>query len=238
LARTFSAQAHADNKLKAIWWLSAVMGQHNRYKGKVHAYGPIFGTGSAVATLKPTDTQAIGHEFDEDDVEVFAGDRDVLGTNVASTSMKTEPPQEDQEMVTNGLGQQPVFPSSRRVGDLIYLSGVGPRNPITQLIPGGPIKDNGGLPLDYDTEAQTRAVIENIRQILEASGSRLENIIDVTAFLVDMDRDFNAYNKVYTEYFNDIQAARTTLAIQALPSPIAVEFKVVALADDALNNVD
>lgn len=85
LARTFAAQAHADNRLKAVWWLSAVMGQHNHYKGMVHAYGPIFGTGCAVVSLTPSDTVAIGHEFDEDDVEVFGGDRDVLGTSASKS---------------------------------------------------------------------------------------------------------------------------------------------------------
>ena len=78
LARTFAAQAHADNKLKAIWWLSAVMGAHNKYRGTVHAYGPIFGTGSAVVSLTPSDSEVGGHEFDEDDVEYFSGDREVL----------------------------------------------------------------------------------------------------------------------------------------------------------------
>ena len=82
LARTFAKQAHADNKLKAIWWLSAVMGQNNRYDGTVHAYGPIYGSGSAVVSLLPIEDTVGGHEFDEDDVDVFAGDKEVLQTEI------------------------------------------------------------------------------------------------------------------------------------------------------------
>lgn len=82
LARTFAHQAHADNKLKAIWWLAAVMGQNNRYNGSVHAYGPIYGSGSAVASLIPVKQAVGGHEFDEDDVDVFGGDKEVLQTTV------------------------------------------------------------------------------------------------------------------------------------------------------------
>ena len=82
LARTFAKQAHADNKLKAIWWLSAVMGQNNRYDGTVHAYGPIYGSGSAVVSLLPIEEKVGGHEFDEDDVDVFAGDKEVLQTEI------------------------------------------------------------------------------------------------------------------------------------------------------------
>ena len=86
-----------------------------------------------------------------------------------------------------------AYPHARRVGDLVYLSGVGPRQPGTDEIPGGPIRDGEGKPLDYDVAAQTRATIENVKTILEASGSSLENAVDVTVFLVDMDRDFKAY---------------------------------------------
>jgi 2-aminomuconate deaminase len=116
------------------------------------------------------------------------------------------------------------------VGDLLYLSGVGPRQAGSNEIPGGPIKDENGEALDYDIEAQTKACIENVKTILETSGSSLDNVLDVTSFLIDMDRDFKGYNKVYGEYFTDIGATRTTLAVRALPTPIAVELKVIAKA--------
>ena len=123
-----------------------------------------------------------------------------------------------------------AYPHARRHGDVLYLSGVGPRQAGTDEIPGGPIKDADGNLRDYDIRAQTEAVIENVRSVLEACGASLDDVIDVTAFLVDMDRDFKGYNEVYAKHFTSIQAARTTIAIRALPTPIAVEFKVIAKA--------
>jgi 2-aminomuconate deaminase len=123
-----------------------------------------------------------------------------------------------------------AYPHARRFGELLFLSGVGPRQAGTNAIPGGPIHDADGQALDYDVRAQTRAVIANVRTVLEAAGSSLEKVLDVTVFLIDMDRDFAGYNEVYAEYFTSIQAARTTVAIRALPTPIAVEFKVIAQA--------
>ena len=113
---------------------------------------------------------------------------------------------------------------------MIYLSGVGPRQPGDNSIPGGPIKDVSGNPLDYDIKAQTKAVVDNIARILEEAGSSIENVIDVTSFLVDMDRDFKGYNEVWAETLGKVGPTRTTLAIRALPTPIAVEMKVIARA--------
>ena len=121
-----------------------------------------------------------------------------------------------------------AYPHARRVGDLLFLSGVGSRTPGSDAIPGGPIRDADGQPQDYDIRAQTEQCIANVKAVLQASGSSLEQVVDVTAYLVDMDRDFAGYNEVYAKHFEGIQAARTTLAIRALPTPIAVEFKVVA----------
>ena len=123
-----------------------------------------------------------------------------------------------------------AYPHLHRVGDLIFVSGIGPRTPVTNEIPGGPIRDEDGNPLDYDIKAQTRSVIDNIRIILEEYGSSLENVVDVYSMLVDMDRDFAGYNEVYAEYFSEIMPSRTTCAVTALPTPIAVELKVIARA--------
>jgi 2-aminomuconate deaminase len=125
-----------------------------------------------------------------------------------------------------------AYPHARRHGDLLFLSGVGPREAGTNAIPGGPIRDAEGNPQDYDIVAQTESVIANVEAVLEACGATLEDVIDVTAFLVDMDRDFAGYNEVYAKHFTSVQAARTTIAIRALPTPIAVEFKVVAKAPE------
>jgi reactive intermediate/imine deaminase len=123
-----------------------------------------------------------------------------------------------------------AYPHARRHGDFLFLSGIGPRTPGTNAIPGGPIRDAEKKPLPYDVKAQTRQVIENVRTVLAGCDAKLEDIIDIQVFLIDMDRDFADFNAVYAEYFSNIKATRTTIAINALPTPIAVEFKVIALS--------
>ncbi|MBA8887915.1 2-aminomuconate deaminase [Dokdonella fugitiva] len=122
-----------------------------------------------------------------------------------------------------------AYPHARRVGDLLFLSGVGPRTPGSNAIPGN-VHDAGGKLLAYDIEAQCRQVFANVRAVLEASGARWEDLVDVTVFLTDMARDFAAYNRVYAEHFPDPATApcRTTLGITALPTPIAIELKCIA----------
>ncbi|MDA0716333.1 MAG: RidA family protein [archaeon] len=123
-----------------------------------------------------------------------------------------------------------AYPHARKVGDLLYLSGVGPRQPGTNAIPGGPIRDEHGSPLNYDIKAQTKAVIDNIERILIEAGSSIDKVLDVTTFLVDMDRDFKGYNEVWAETLGQVGPTRTTIAIDALPTPIAIEMKVIAQA--------
>jgi len=138
----------------------------------------------------------------------------------------------NQQEIRADDAPEPVgaYPHARRVGDLLFLSGVGPRQPETDAIPGGPVRDEQGQPLDYDATAQAEAVVANVRAVLEAAGSSLDKVVDVTVFLVDMERDFQAMNEVWGRHFAAIGAARTTVEVRALPTPIAVEFKVVALA--------
>lgn len=121
------------------------------------------------------------------------------------------------------------YPHARRVGVLLFLSGIGPRDPATNDIPGNETFADGRL-RSYDIEAQTRAVFANVRAVLEASGARWEDLVDVTVYLTDMVRDFAAYNAVWAEYFPDPATApcRTTLGITALPTPIAIELKCIA----------
>ncbi len=127
------------------------------------------------------------------------------------------------------------YPHARRVGNLLFLSGVGPR------IAGSGANDSGvpGLELDhngnfkeFDFEAQVHSVFNNVRSILEASGSKWEDLVDVTVFLVDMKRDFQTFNRLYAEYFKDNQPCRTTMEINALPTPIAIELKCIAAIQD------
>ncbi len=119
------------------------------------------------------------------------------------------------------------YPHARRHGDTLYLSGIGPRRPGTKDIPGATLDADGKL-VDWDIDVQTRAVVDNLRAILAASGSALEKVIDVQVFLIDMARDFQDFNKVYGELFGKIRPTRTTIEVGCLPTPIAVELKVIA----------
>jgi len=120
-----------------------------------------------------------------------------------------------------------AYPHARRVGNLLFLSGVGPRQPGSNAIPGNVHAADGRL-VDYDIEAQCRQVFANVRAILEASGAAWTDLVDVTVFLTDMQRDFAIYNRLYAEHFTGIDACRTTVGISALPTPIAIELKCVA----------
>jgi len=119
------------------------------------------------------------------------------------------------------------YPHARRVGDLLFLSGLGPRIPGSNEVPGN-VYDKAGNLIDYDIEAQTRQLVANLDQVLEAAGARRDDLVDITVFLTSMDQDFRRFNEVYAEYFSDAAPCRTTVGITALPTPIAVEFKCVA----------
>lgn len=124
------------------------------------------------------------------------------------------------------------YPHARRVGDLLFLSGIGPRSAADSAIPGNVVDATGQL-VSYDIDAQTRAVFANVRAVLEASGARWDQLVDVTVFLTDMQRDFKNYNAIWAEFFPDAGTApcRTTIGISALPTPIAIELKCVAALD-------
>ncbi len=119
------------------------------------------------------------------------------------------------------------YPHARKVGNLLFLSGVGPREKGTKVIPGVELDSEGKI-VSYDIEKQCRSVFNNIKNILEDSGSSWENIVDVTVFLTNMKDDFPTYNKLWAEYFAIDPPCRTTLEINCLPTPIAIELKVIA----------
>lgn len=127
-----------------------------------------------------------------------------------------------------------LYPHARKVGNLLFLSGVGPRaagsGSEEANIPGLKYDKNGNYE-SFDFEAQCRSVFDNVKTILEESGSSWENLVDVTTFLTDMKRDFKVYNKVYAEYFQNNQPCRTTVEVNALPSPITIELKCIATID-------
>ncbi len=135
----------------------------------------------------------------------------------------------DENAIRTDKAPPPVgpYPHARRVGELLFLSGIGPRKPGTGEIP-GIVRDEAGSVIDHDIEVQTRAAIENVRAILEEAGSSLEKVLDVTVYLIDMKRDFARFNQVYAEYFGRIQPTRTTVGVEELPTPIAIELKVIA----------
>jgi 2-aminomuconate deaminase len=119
------------------------------------------------------------------------------------------------------------YPHARKVGNLLFLSGIGSRRASDNLIPGLEL-DNDGNILKYDIEAECHSVFANVKAVLEASGSSWDKIVDVTVFLTNMKKDFPVYNKVYGEYFKEVEACRTTVEVKSLPTPIAIELKVIA----------
>ncbi len=120
-----------------------------------------------------------------------------------------------------------AYPHARRVGYLLFLSGIGPRNHKDNTIPGLELDADGNI-VKYDIEAECHSVFANVKAVLEASGSSWEKIVDVTVFLTNMKKDFPVYNKIYAEYFTSVQACRTTVEVKSLPTPIAIELKVIA----------
>ena len=134
-----------------------------------------------------------------------------------------------EKSIESSKAPEPVglYPHARRVGNLLFLSGVGPRERGTKKIPGVELDENGTI-VSYDIEAQCHSVFRNIRYILEDAGSSWDKIVDVTIFLVNMKRDFLTFNRIYAEYFKDVKPCRTTVEVNALPSPIAIELKVIA----------
>ena len=135
-------------------------------------------------------------------------------------------------LINSANAPEPVglYPHARRVGDLLFLSGVGPREKGSKSIPGVTL-DDAGLVESYDIEAQCRSVFQNVRYILEDAGSGWDRIVDVTVFLTNMKDDFAAYNRIYAEYFAGNQPCRTTVEVGSLPTPIAIELKVIATID-------
>ena len=135
-----------------------------------------------------------------------------------------------QQTITNtSNAAKPLgaYPHARKVGDLLFLSGIGSRSAKDNSIPGLKMDGEGNI-LQYDIEAETHQCFANVKAVLEASGSSWDKIIDVTVFLTNMKKDFALYNKIYAEYFTDVQACRTTVEVKSLPTPIAIELKVIA----------
>ena len=121
-----------------------------------------------------------------------------------------------------------AYPHAKRIGDLLFLSGIGPRERGKKEIPGVQLNQDGNI-ISYDIETQCHSVFKNVRAVLEDSGSNWENLVDVTVFLTNMKEDFEIYNRIYAEYFKGNQPCRTTIEIISLPTPIAIELKCIAI---------
>jgi 2-aminomuconate deaminase len=136
------------------------------------------------------------------------------------------------DRIHSGKAPEPVgaYPHARRVGNLLFLSGVGPRERGSKKIPGVELDEQGKI-MSYDIETQCKSVFQNIKYILEDAGSSWDKIVDVQVFLTNMKDDFATYNRVYAEWFKDNQPCRTTIEINCLPTPIAIELKVIATID-------
>jgi 2-aminomuconate deaminase len=135
-------------------------------------------------------------------------------------------------MINSEKAPEPVgaYPHARKVGNLLFLSGVGPRKRGSKEIPGVTLNENREI-VSYNIEEQCHSVFQNVKLILEASGSRWENLVDVTVFLTNMKQDFQTFNKIYAEYFKENQPCRTTVEVNALPTPIAIELKCIATVE-------
>lgn len=138
------------------------------------------------------------------------------------------------EQINSSRAPEPVglYPHARSVGNLLFLSGVGPRERGTKVIPGVELNPDGTIK-SYDIEKQCHSVFKNVRAILEDAGSSWENLVDVTVYLTNMKADFPIYNRLWAEYFKNNPPCRTTLEINALPTPIAIELKCVAVLSDS-----
>jgi 2-aminophenol/2-amino-5-chlorophenol 1,6-dioxygenase subunit alpha len=225
VAREFGREANADMGFKAIWWLAALAGENNKYDGKVWDYQPVWGTGNGIVELTPNPNKELDFEkeFDEGPVESGTGleSHNVIepgpdvGRSSEMSSQEEWPEDRTPIIAANAAAPVGAYPHARRVGDLLFLSGIGPRRPVNNEIPAG-------------IEAQTRATVDNVSAILEAAGSSLEKILDVTVYLTDMKGDFERFNRVYAEVLGKIQPTRTTVGVDSLPTPISIEMKIIA----------
>ena len=140
----------------------------------------------------------------------------------------------DSDVTHASDAPEPVgsYPHARRVGNLLFLSGIGPRIKGSRKIPGVTLNEAGQV-AERDIEAQCHSVFRNVREVLDAAGASWQQLVDVTVFLTHMKEDFEIYNRVYAEYFKDSQPCRTTVEVKSLPTPISIELKCIAALPDA-----
>jgi 2-aminomuconate deaminase len=153
--------------------------------------------------------------------------------NSKASGAQHQIPNTKQNVIHTDKAAKPLgaYPHARTAGNLLFLSGIGSRDALDNSIPGLKLDDKGNI-ISYDIEAECHSVFANVKAVLEASNSAWQNIIDVTVFLTNMKKDFPIYNKIYGEYFKDVNACRTTVEVKSLPTPIAIELKVIATINE------
>lgn len=243
VGREFHRQANADMGFRGFWWLNGLCGKTNSFSGKVFSYAPIYGTGAAVVGLYPktairsiptwsNDESDLVERFQNSPQSVLKAPQTTPTKEQVAPQIETFAPSAGSSNINSEKAPLPVgpYPHAKRVGDFLFLSGVGPRQAGTTKIPGLELNQDGSIK-SYDVKTQTRAVISNVQEILAAAGASFEDVIDVQVFLTNMKSDFKDFNLVYKEYFggdHQPQPTRTTVEVLSLPTPIAVEFKVTA----------
>ena len=198
------------------------------YKGTTIEISGLFKT-SFICTKINTNNYAIKIKLSEIAFHHFNVSKNRLVSIIFAEIVKMS----ENERISTNKAPKPVglYPHARKVGNLLFLSGVGPRtagsDATDSVVPGLELDKNGNF-ISFDFEAQCKSVFDNVRIILEESGSSWDQLVDVTVFLVNMKRDFQIYNRVYAEYFKDNLPCRTTVEISSLPTPIAIELKCIA----------
>ena len=150
--------------------------------------------------------------------------------NVKQNEQRTRNEKRETVYTTSAAKPLGAYPHARKLGSLLFLSGIGSRSAIDNKIPGLMQNEEGNI-VSYDIEAECHSVFANVKAVLEASGSSWEKIVDVTVFLTNMKKDFATYNRLYGDYFAGVEACRTTVEVKSLPTPIAIELKVIATID-------
>jgi 2-aminomuconate deaminase len=136
---------------------------------------------------------------------------------------------ETPDITLSKTAPEPVgpYPHARRCGDFVFLSGIGPRQRGSKTIPGVELDERGEI-ANYDITKQCQSVFENVKLVLKDAGLTLADLVDVTVFLTNMKEDFSTFNRLYGEFFAGCQPTRTTVGVDSLPTPIAIELKCIA----------
>lgn len=241
VAREFSHQANGDMGFKGVWWLTGMTGETNSFSGTIFDYQPVYGTGAALIGLYPNSTLGAIQENQFSSDEDASSESLISQMNRENTKTLDSNTIDSKSAIPNSLNTQIVlsqkaaepvgpYPHAKKLGNLIFLSGIGPRIKGSKSIPGVTLAKDGSTIINYDIVQQIHGVFNNLKLVLQEYNLSIDSLVDVQVFLTDMKKDFKKFNEVYGEYLKDIsqKPTRTTIEVGSLPTPIAVEFKVIA----------